>query len=450
MAPLHEAVLLGSLESVNKWIPGSDKNERNFLGQTPIHLAISNLRHLLALVNAGHDVDAADNYGITPLMYAAAANLEECLITLLEAGANPTLRDTRYQRTFMEYAAIRGHWNLILKSLCWIEAVVEKKIAESWAQYAAILYYVVYPDYLRKREVPFQQLLAKCGSVNFTFDDRDKGLQNNSLLHYVRSIKDVEVLLEHGFTLINHVNSTGQHALISVVLDQREPGVVRRLLGAGAAVDLRDNLHHTTLYYVLDRLQTAHENTIWETMDSLRTLLTSGADVLCRDSCRCPCLPNGCLPSAVLRYSVCERFFSARVPVWSLEWLSLVLKHRGTSEAKTILLSFIQKAKFDEMGMTHVCCSRGRGLFSSRLFQKPSMSDEDIDEILDEESEFVEILENEMVLSSAKVYETLLDDWILQIKASLDKSCEKAIEYNKRFKCNKAPYQVLPTILPLL
>jgi hypothetical protein len=129
---------------------------------------------------------------------------------------------------------------------------------------------------------------------------------------------------------------------------------------------------------------------------------------------------------------------------------SVVLEHRGTSEAKTILLSFIRKAKFDEMEMTHVCCSRDRSRFSSLLFKKPSMSDEDIDEILDEESEFVEILENEMALSSAKVYETLLDDWILQIKASLEKSCEKAMEYNKHLKYNKAPYQALPKILPLL
>jgi hypothetical protein len=78
------------------------------------------------------------------------------------------------------------------------------------------------------------------------------------------------------------------------------------------------------------------------------------------------------------------------------------------------------------------------------------MSDEDIDEILDEESEFVELLENEMALSSAEVYETLLDDWILQVKASLEKSCEEAIEYNKRFTCNKPPHQVLFTILSLL
>ena len=447
MTPLHEAVLLGSLESVNEWIPRSDKDERNFLGQTPIHLAISNSRHLLALANAGHDLDAADNYGITPLMYAAAANQEECLMALLEAGANPNLGDTRYKRTFMEFAAIRGHWNLILKTLCWMEAVAEKEIAESWAKCATILYYVVYQSPLEGREVSFQQLLAKCGFVNFTFYHCRKGLHSNSLLHYVRSVKDVEVLLEHGFTLINHVNSTGEHALMNAALNQCEPDVVRRLLDIGAEINLKDNLHHTTLYYVLDKLQNADKNTF---MDIVRILLANGADVLCRDSCRCPCSPSGCLPSALLTYSVCARFFSARVPVWSLEWLNLVLEHRGTSEAKTILLSFIRKAKFDELEMTHVCCSRDKSCFSSRLFRKPSMPDEDIDEILDEESEFIEILENEMALSSAKVYETLLGDWTLQIKASLEKSCEKAIESNKRFTCNKAPHQVLLIMLLLL
>ena len=450
MAPLHEAVLFGSLGSVNEWIPRSDKNERNFLGQTPTHFAVSDPKCLLALVNAGHDVDAADNFGITPLMYAAAANHEECLIALLKAGANPCLRDTRYQRTFMQYAATRGHWNLILKSLCWIEAVAGEEIAKDWAQHATILYHVVYPQYDEKREVSLQQLLAKCGSVSFTFDDCSRELHNNSLLHYVKSIKSVEALLEHGFTPVNYVNSNGQHALISAALYSYEPGVLHRLLKAGAEIDLRDNFYRTTLYYVLDGLPIAYGNKTWSTMDSLRILLANGADVLCRDRCRCPCSPNGCLPSAILEYSVYERFLSTHGPVWSLEWLSLVLEHRGTSEAKTILLSFIRIAKFDEMEMTHVCCGRDRTHFSILLPQKPSISDEDIDEILDEESEFVEILENEMALSSAKVYETLLDDWILQVKASLEKCCEKAMKYNKRIKCNNALFQVLPTVLPLL
>ncbi len=77
MTPLHEAVLLDSPELVNKWILRSEKDEKNFPGQTPMHLATSNVKHLLPLIYAGHDLDIADSHGITPLMYAAATNQEE-------------------------------------------------------------------------------------------------------------------------------------------------------------------------------------------------------------------------------------------------------------------------------------------------------------------------------------------------------------------------------------
>lgn len=439
MTPLHEAVLIGSLESVKELIPRSNKTERNFLGQTPVHFSVSNPRYLRALVNAGHDVDAADNYGITPLMYAAAANHEESLIALLGLGADPTLRDTRFQRTFMQYAAIRGHWNLIFNSLCWIEAAAGKDTAEAWARHATILYHVVYPNRFEAREESLQMFLAKCGSVNFTFN-----ALNNSLLHHVRSINDVEVLLGQGFTFINHVNNDGQHALISAVMSPNEAGVLQRLIDAGAMIDLSDNSCHTTLYYVLHELQTGHEGTIWAAVNNLRVLLFNGADHLYRDGCRCPCSPNGCLPSAVLSHSVHNTFRLTGVHLWSFEWLSLVLEHRGIREAKIILLSFIRKAKFDEMGMTHVCRGCGKDRSFLRPFQEPSISDEDIDEILDEESEFIKILEDEMAQSSARLYETLLDDWILQIKRSLEKFCEEAMAYVNKFERKKDSVQVLP------
>ena len=291
----------------------------------------------------------------------------------------------------------------------------------------------------------FKDLLAKCGPVDFTFD---KELQNNTLLHYVRSVKDLELLLELGFTLINHVNGAGQHALMATALNHCRPDVVRRLLNAGAEVDLKDNRRHTTLYYMLQKLRTGCRKTISAAMDVARMLLANGADVLCEDGCRCTCSPNGCLPSVALKYSISQDFCSARVPVWSLEWLNLLLEHRSPSDAKRNLLSFIRKAKFDEMEMTHVCCGHYTGWFASGFLQKPRMSSEDIDEILDEESEFVEILENEMNLSAAKGYETLLDDWMLQIKASLETSCEEAIKHN--IKCNSSDdlHQVLsPTVL---
>ncbi len=74
------------------------------------------------------------------------------------------------------------------------------------------------------------------------------------------------------------------------------------------------------------------------------------------------------------------------------------------------------------------------------------MANEDIKEILCEESE----LENEMVLSTAKGYETLLNDWMLQIKSSLETSCEKAIEHDRNFRVSRGPHQVTFTILPFL
>jgi hypothetical protein len=224
--------------------------------------------------------------------------------------------------------------------------------------------------------------------------------------------------------------------------------MVRRLLDAGAEIDLEDNLHHTTLYYILNKLQTSCGNTSSTAMDVARILLANGADALCEDSCRCPCSPNGCLPSALLIYSYND-LFPARVPVWSIALLNLLLEHRRPTEAKRILLSFIRKAKFDEMEMTHVCCGRYRGWCSARSFQEP-ISHEDVDEILNEESEYVEIMENEMALSSAKGYETLLDDWILQIKASLEKSREEAVECNRNLRWSGGQNQVLFTIFPFL
>ena len=394
----------------------------------------------MALINAGHDINAKDNEGITPLMYAAAANQEECVIALLEANAIPHILDID-GHNFMQYAAARGNWNLIFKVICWMEANVEKEIAKGWAQYATKLYYVTYPLNIKERDVSFQQLLAKCGSVNFIVNDDDgypllppilhakslpcnrlKPPQNNTLLHYVISVEDVNVLLEHDFTLLNQVNNAGEHALMSVASSYWcKADVIGRLVDAGAEVDLKDNLQRTTLSYMLQNVSFIWSKTLWEIMHSVRILLDNGADILCRDSCRCPCSPNGCLPSALL-----ERYVLITYPpagVWALEWLSLVIEYHGSSAAKIVLLQFIRQAKFDEMEMTHTCCTVSR----------PSpICDDDIDEILEEESEFVESLESEMAPRSSKSYEMLLDDWILHIKAKLEKACKKATERNKK------------------
>ncbi|EPE36215.1 Ankyrin repeat-containing protein [Glarea lozoyensis ATCC 20868] len=439
MSPLHTAVLLGSDESFYKWLSSSAKDEKNFLDQTPMHLATSNCQRLVALIKADHNLDATDIYGITPLMYAAGSNSEDCFIALLEYGAKLDIQCKRYNRTFMQYAAVRGNWDLLFTYLCWVEKKVEedaleKIIIEGWAQMLTTWYYVAYPDYLGKRKVSFQQFLAKCGSVDFMIKDQDRELQDNTLLHYVRSAEEIDILLEKGFTRINHVNSAGHHALITAIYNHCSvPDVARRLLAIGVEIDIQDNSHHTALHHMLDSLLRSVSSNTWGAIDTLCVLLANDADPLCIDNCRCPCSLGGCLPSSVLcMQAQTGSFYVTTVPIWSLEWLTLILKHRNLTEARVIVLSLIRRAKFDDLGMTHVCCGRRQGYFSPPNSQGHApMPDEDIDAILEEEFEFIDMLQEEMALSSAKPYEELVDEWIQQIKAALKKSCMEASEKDK-------------------
>lgn len=430
MTPLHEAVLFDSPESVRKWTSRSNKDETNAFGQTPLHLAISNPQYLRILIQAGYELDARDNYGITPLMYAAATNKEEAVMALVDAGSDLSARDTQWKRTFMSYAALRQHWKLILNVLNRIEDYAGKRAAESWAEFATYLFLAVYPDIPGSSGVSLDQLLAKCGTVNLIFD-ASEDQKNNCLLHHVRSPTDFEALLGNGFKIVNHVNSAGQHPAM-VAANRCDSALVSRLLAYGTDINLKDIFHKTSLYYVLQRLETSFPgHSLSIAMDTLRVLLKNDADVLSRDNCRCPCSPQGCLPSAMLNHSIYP-VLRTRVPIWSLEWLSLVSEHRGDAEAKIIVQSFIRRAKHAEMGMTHVCCQREQGYAFQRFFRNNPIPDDDIDDILDEESEFIDILDSEMNQSSKKEYNALLDDWMVQIKTSLDKVCSEAAEYNER------------------
>ncbi|KAH7007456.1 hypothetical protein EDB80DRAFT_457730 [Ilyonectria destructans] len=446
MTPLHEAVLFDSPESVRKWTSRSNKDERNALGQTPLHLAISNPQYLRILIHAGYELDARDNYGITPLMYAAATDKEEAVMALVDAGSDLSARDTQWKRTFVCYAALRQHWKLILNVLNSIEDHAGKRAAESWAEFATILFLAVYPDLLGSSGVSLDQLLAKCGTVNRIYN-ASEDQKNNCLLHDIRSPTDFEALLSNGFKLVNHVNSAGQHPAM-VAANRCNSALVSRLLAYGTDINLKDIFHKTSLCYVLQKLQTSFPgHSLSIAMDTLRVLLTNDADVLSRDNCRCPCSPQGCLPSAMLNHYTYQVFGYTRVPLWSLEWLSLVSEHRGDNEAKTILQSFIRRAKHAEMGMTHVCCQREQGYAFQRIFQKKPIPDDDIDDIIDEESEFIDILESEMNQSSKKEYNALLDDWIVQIKTSLDKVCSEATEHNERCEPRRTGKWTTSTII---
>ncbi|CEO58358.1 hypothetical protein PMG11_03088 [Penicillium brasilianum] len=117
--PLQDAVLCGETAIVQRLLPMATDSDshRNFLGQTPLHLAVCNLEISTLLLDAGHDINTTDRWGITPLMYAAALGVSEVVQLLIIRGANIMTRATNWNRDFMHYASVRGHWDLILESL---------------------------------------------------------------------------------------------------------------------------------------------------------------------------------------------------------------------------------------------------------------------------------------------------------------------------------------------
>ncbi|KXH39676.1 hypothetical protein CSAL01_03000 [Colletotrichum salicis] len=288
VAPLHRAILLESTDIVVKWISKSRKDEKNSLGQTPLHLAVGDPQRMGALIEAGHNVNSTDIYGITPLMYAAVENQAESTILLIEVGASINAVDTTYGRGFLYYAA--AHFG---------------------------------------------------------------------------------VLLENGFELFNHMNSHGQTPL-TVAAKLCEPDLVKKLVEVGADVNLKDSYHRTALHLAREKLQK----------------MASG-----------------------------------------LQW------RLGTQGGKDLLLSFLRWEKHEELGMSHLCFQRYSPdslcgfIDSSRSVR---LKDEDIDAILDEESEFLDILECEMEVSNAKVYEQLLNDWFYRMKSRLNKLVEEENKSTKK------------------
>ncbi|EQB47587.1 hypothetical protein CGLO_13238 [Colletotrichum gloeosporioides Cg-14] len=397
MTPIHEAVLFGSPQSLKTWIERSKKDEKNFLGQTPLHLAVYKAEHLTALLESGHDVNAVDNYGITPLMYAAATDQEEALYILIKAHANLQAVDSRYHRTFFDYAIARRNWCLIYNLLLLIKQSAKEEVAESWVRAAIIDAQLAIPNFDYDSPISLRHFLALCQDVNFTYDNGEDR-RNNCLLHDIKTVSDLEALIDNGFKMINHVNSLGQYALINAA-KHHDVAMTARLLELGADVNLEDNQNRTAIGHALRGLSTSDISRICSTME-----------VGCSD-----------------------RFgWGLHFPIWSLEWLNLIHEHRGVETAREFALSLIREATHEDLDMTHVCCEFHLDECPIGIILGSKKSADDIDEILDEEQEFTAILNSDMKQRNEEEYEVLLDCWFALIRNLIRKATRKAAETKRQ------------------
>ncbi|KAK8021807.1 hypothetical protein PG990_006945 [Apiospora arundinis] len=274
--------------------------QRNFLGQTPLHLAAAEQESLvLPLLEAGHDVDAEDMHGITPLMYTAGLGRTEAAKELISYEADMFLTDNLRHRTFLGFALARCQYRYALDIAYHVQAIFPTSEKAVGSHFAKSIFMTLLEDRgYRKFDYPpsfIEELMNLVDDANFRFGDPHNSTEDNHLLHYSWTLEQTKVLINHGFTSINHKRSDGATALMMAASIGRLD-LVRYYLEIGADIDAQDNRGRNALCHALEGW-IRHDKVLSDEGDmchlgTISFLITSGADVVSRDRCGCSCSPG--------------------------------------------------------------------------------------------------------------------------------------------------------------
>ncbi|RSL90251.1 hypothetical protein CDV31_015731 [Fusarium ambrosium] len=419
---LHNVLLNGSFESAASWLRRSQPLETNvnLFGQTPLHIATTRPELCRLVLDAGHGIDVTDNNGVTPLMYAAAMGQTEVTKLLISRGANPTLRTPRGDVTFLDYALFGNRRHLALDALLAIQPNVESSVFQVLVR-RVIIQASQLSCFVSPRELSFlTKIVQLSDDVNFTFKDNFRYSRDNNLMHYAFTLELASTLVQCGFNSFNQKNSEGRLAINHLVAFPNAP-VIQLCIERGTDVGSVSKQGQTVFFELLSELRWLNQLT-WETIDSIKLCLSAGADPFIADNCVCPCSPDGCHLSSTFLVGLDSHCDLSIKPgrVWIFEFLTILEEYRGIEAAEKMLLSLHRRVQCDKphISMAHVCCHRGRGIeCSSGIPWNPlHLQDEDIKEILDEESEFITALDMDMNRLASFGFSKLRTELMIHLK----------------------------------
>ncbi|CEL11003.1 hypothetical protein ASPCAL14110 [Aspergillus calidoustus] len=397
LTPLHEAVIKSSITNVASLgsLAQTHRNEINCLGQTPLHLAVSNAKITRVLIQSRHDLDAVDAFGRTPLMYAAALGYSETVQLLICGKANMFIKDKEPQLNFIGHASYGGNWDLIMDALetirhscCpetyqgFIHCAIRKLLEFSFS----IIDSKRYPN--ATRLFYFSKLIDFSDDVN-----RTQEKTGNTLLHYVSHRDEADALVRRGFTRLDHRNRQGQLPIHSASYFDGGAELIEFFLSHGTDVNATDGSRKTVLFYLFERFRGCVGDL--RLLSAINACLRHGVNILARDRCMCPCSNyGGCIavPFCNVRRRGLTRLGASCSFIWVTELLCVLEEHGGEEITKRLLLYLLRRKQFDELKITHVCCHSDVATYS---IPHPLESVE-IGKVLEKERGFIEQVDQEM------------------------------------------------------
>ena len=246
---------------------GADVNARNDNGSTPLmYAAMSNINSevVSVLIKAGADVNAKDSTGVTPLLVAAGANtISEVVSVLIKAGANVNARADNGTTPLMiavRYSTNTEVLSVLIKAGADVNAMTDD--GSTPLLFAAL--FNTNPDVV--------SVLIKAGAdVNARNDDGSTPLM--IAVRYNTNAEVLSMLIKAGAD----VNATAEEGSVTPLMlasgNNTNAEVVSLLIKSGANVNARTNEGFTPLMYA------ATSNTNSEV---LSILIKAGADVNAR------------------------------------------------------------------------------------------------------------------------------------------------------------------------
>lgn len=335
--------------------------ERNFLGQSALHISIDKPRILEILLGRGFDaiVDAVDARGATPLMYAAAYGESDSAIELLRAGADPKLTDTD-GHTFPYFAIGAERFQLITDVYHFFNAEPGSSNAQ-WIIDESLDYYFWTGHTATDTMLAGLQTLLELGARPWGVTEK-----GNTLFHVVRHVKEAFILLKYCSPPRENNRNVAGYTPFMILSRFLDVDLTRNLISSGLPVHERDYHGWSALEHVfhVNTLGCSHYVTDCCTridwigaFQVASDLLQSGVDFSISGSCQCPCSPRG--------FNVLHLFLSGihsqRLRIHNLRWipwvieLFLLLRRLQKRGLQIFIQCLVRRQRFDEIGMSHTC-----------------------------------------------------------------------------------------------